>query len=91
MTFYRLVLAWLSMKQIFVERDHGPPTDGIGLGRTFAPWASILKILASSAEKRKILIVCPSALWPTDSSIRWMGTNQWVEELTVLFVVIVDI
>jgi hypothetical protein len=84
-----------AVTEIFLAFKEGYPgfllADDIGLVRTFAPWASILKILESSAEKRKILIVCPSALWPTGSSIRWMGTSQCVEELTVLFVVIVDI
>jgi hypothetical protein len=59
--------------------------DDVGLGKTFTAWASILKILESSEKKRKILIVCPLGVvahWR--SSIQWMGTNRWVEEVLVL-------
>ena len=78
-----------AVTEIFLAFKEGYPgfllADDIGLGRTFAPWASILKILESSEEKRKILIVCPlSVVANWRSSIRWMGTNQWVEEVVIL-------
>src|SRR6476646_393651 len=75
--------------QMLLAYQEGYPgfllADDIGLGKTFAAWAGILKILESSEEKRKILIVCPLGVvanWR--SSIRWMGINQWVEEVVIL-------
>jgi hypothetical protein len=59
--------------------------DDVGLGKTFSAWASILKILEISRAKRKILIVCPLGVvahWR--SSIQWMGTNRWVQEVVIL-------
>lgn len=78
-----------AVTEIFLAFKEGYPgfllADDIGLGKTFAAWASILKILESSEEKRKILIVCPlSVVANWRSSIRWMGTNQWVEEVVIL-------
>ena len=78
-----------AVTEIFLAYQEGYPgfllADDVGLGKTFAAWASILRILESSQEKRKILIVCPLGVvanWR--SSIRWMGTNEWVEELVIL-------
>jgi SNF2-related domain/Domain of unknown function (DUF5710) len=75
--------------EVFLAYREGYPgfllADDIGLGKTFSAWAGILKILESSAEMRKILIVCPLGVvanWR--SSIRWMGTNQWVGEVVIL-------
>jgi SNF2 family DNA or RNA helicase len=78
-----------AVREIFLAYQEGYPgfllADDVGLGKTFAAWASVLKILESSKEKRKILIVCPLGVvanWR--SSIGWMGTNQWVEEVVIL-------
>ena len=78
-----------AVTQIFLAYRKGYPgfllADDIGLGKTFAAWASILKILESSEVKRKILLVCPLGVvahWR--SSIQWMGTNRWVEEVVIL-------
>jgi SNF2-related domain/Domain of unknown function (DUF5710) len=78
-----------AVTEIFLAHKEGYPgfllADDIGLGKTFSAWAGILKILESSAEKRKILIVCPLGVvahWR--SSIQWMGTNQWVQEVVIL-------
>src|ERR1700722_13912809 len=78
-----------AVREIFLAYQEGYPgfllADDVGLGKTFAAWASILKILESSEEKRKILIVCPLGVvahWR--SSIGWMGTNRWVEEVVIL-------
>jgi SNF2-related domain/Domain of unknown function (DUF5710) len=78
-----------AVTEIFLAYKEGYPgfllADDVGLGKTFAAWAGILKILESSREKRKILIVCPLGVvahWR--SSIRRMGTNQWVEEVVIL-------
>jgi hypothetical protein len=78
-----------AVAEIFLAYKEGYPgfllADDVGLGKTFAAWASILKILESSEEKRKILIVCPLGVvtnWR--SSIQWMGTNRWVEEVVIL-------
>jgi SNF2 family DNA or RNA helicase len=50
-----------AVAEIFLAYKEGYPgfllADDVGLGKTFAAWASILKILESSEEKRKILIV----------------------------------
>jgi Domain of unknown function (DUF5710)/SNF2-related domain len=78
-----------AVEAIFNAYKNGYPgfllADDVGLGKTFAAWASILKILESSKGKWKILIVCPLGVvanWR--SSIQWMGTNQWVEEVVIL-------
>jgi uncharacterized protein DUF5710/SNF2 domain-containing protein len=78
-----------AVTEIFFAYQEGYPgfllADDVGLGKTFAAWASVLKILELSREKRKILIVCPLGVvthWR--SSIQWMGTNQWVEEVVIL-------
>jgi hypothetical protein len=78
-----------AVEEIFLAYKEGYPgfllADEVGLGKTFSAWASILKILQSSEEKRKILIVCPLGVvanWR--SSIQWMGTNQWVQEVVIL-------
>jgi len=78
-----------AVKEIFSAYKSGYPgfllADDVGLGKTFAAWASILEILESSKEKWKILIVCPLGVvanWR--SSIQWMGTNRWVEEVVIL-------
>jgi superfamily II DNA or RNA helicase len=78
-----------AVSEILLAYQQGYPgfllADDVGLGKTFSAWAAILKILESSAERRKILIVCPLGVvanWR--SSIRWMGTNQWVEEVVIL-------
>jgi hypothetical protein len=78
-----------AVTEIFLAYKEGYPgfllADDVGLGKTFSAWASILKILESSEEKRKILIVCPLGVvahWR--SSIQWMGTNQWVQEVVIL-------
>src|ERR1700722_4883747 len=78
-----------AVREIFLAYQEGYPgfllADDVGLGKTFAAWASVLKILESSKVKRKILIVCPLGVvanWR--SSIGWMGTNQWVEEVVIL-------
>lgn len=78
-----------AVTEIFLAYKEGYPgfllADDVGLGKTFAAWGGILKILESSGEKRKILIVCPLGVvanWR--SSIQWMGTNQWVEEVVIL-------
>ena len=78
-----------AVKEIFRAYENGYPgfllADDVGLGKTFAAWASVLKILESSKDKWKILIVCPLGVvanWR--SSIQWMGTNQWVEEVVIL-------
>jgi hypothetical protein len=78
-----------AVTEIFLAYQEGYPgfllADDVGLGKTFAAWASILKILELSREKSKILIVCPLGVvthWR--SSIQWMGTNQWVEEVVIL-------
>lgn len=78
-----------AVKEILSAYKSGYPgfllADDVGLGKTFAAWASILEILESSKEKRKILIVCPLGVvanWR--SSIQWMGTNRWVEEVVIL-------
>jgi SNF2-related domain/Domain of unknown function (DUF5710) len=78
-----------AVTEIFLAYQGGYPgfllADDVGLGKTFAAWASILKILEHSREKRKILIVCPLGVVPHwRSSIQWMGTNQWVEEVVIL-------
>ncbi|MBV8224568.1 MAG: ATP-dependent helicase, partial [Verrucomicrobia bacterium] len=74
---------------IFSAYKNGYPgfllADDVGLGKTFAAWAGILKIVQSSQEKWKILIVCPLGVvanWR--SSVQWMGTNRWIEELVIL-------
>jgi hypothetical protein len=78
-----------AVTEIFLAYQEGYPgfllADDVGLGKTFAAWASILKILERSQEKKKVLIVCPLGVvthWR--SSIQWMGTNQWVEEVVIL-------
>ncbi len=78
-----------AVTEIFLAYQEGYPgfllADDVGLGKTFAAWASILKILESSREERKILIVCPLGVvtnWR--SSIQWMGTNCWVQEVVIL-------
>jgi hypothetical protein len=78
-----------AVAEIFLAYQEGYPgfllADDVGLGKTFAAWAGILKILELSPEKRKILIVCPLGVvthWR--SSIQWMGTNQGVEEVVIL-------
>src|ERR1700693_1387979 len=78
-----------AVTEIFLAYKEGYPgfllADDIGLGKTFAAWGGILEILESSEEKRKILIVCPLGVvanWR--SSIQWMGTNRWVEEVVIL-------
>lgn len=78
-----------AVTEIFSAYKSGYPgfllADDVGLGKTFAAWASILKILESSKEMWKILIVCPLGVvanWR--SSIQWMGTNRWVEEVVIL-------
>ena len=78
-----------AVKEIFRAYKSGYPgfllADDVGLGKTFAAWASILKILESSKEKWKVLIVCPLGVvanWR--SSIQWMGTNRGAEEVVIL-------
>ena len=78
-----------AVAEIFLAYKEGYPgfllADDVGLGKTFSAWVSILKILESSQEKRKILIVCPLGVvanWR--SSILWLGTNQWVQEVVIL-------
>jgi hypothetical protein len=78
-----------AVAEIFLAYKEGYPgfllADDVGLGKTFAAWASILKILESSEEKSKILIVCPLGVvanWRC--SIQWIGTNRWVEEVVIL-------
>ena len=78
-----------AVAEIYLAYQEGYPgfllADDVGLGKTFSAWASILKILESSEERRKILIVCPLGVvanWR--SSIQWMGTNQWVEEVVIM-------
>ena len=59
--------------------------DDVGLGKTFAAWTGILKIVESPQEKWKILIVCPLGVvanWR--SSVQWMGTNRRIEEVVIL-------
>jgi len=72
-----------AVEAIFSAYQNGNPgfllADDVGLGKTFAAWAAILKIVENSHEKWKILIVCclgVVANWR--SSIQWMGTNRWV-------------
>src|SRR6516225_8715684 len=78
-----------AVEAIFSANKNGYPgfllADDVGLGKTFAAWAGILKIVESSQEKWKILIVCPLGV-VTDwrSSIQWMGTNRWVGEVVIL-------
>src|SRR5262249_5671976 len=67
-------------EEIFSAYNKGYPgfllADDVGLGKTFAAWAGILKIVESLHKKWKILIVCPLGVvanWR--SSIHWMGTN----------------
>ena len=54
-----------AVEAIFSAYKNGYPgfllADDVGLGKTFAAWAAILRIVESSHEKWKILIVCP--LW----------------------------
>jgi hypothetical protein len=78
-----------AVEEIFSAYKNGCPgfllADDVGLGKTFAAWAGILKIVESSHEKWKILIVCPLGVvanWR--SSIQWMGTNRWVNEVVIL-------
>ncbi len=78
-----------AVDEIFSAYKNGYPgfllADDVGLGKTFAAWASILKMLENSKEKWKILIVCPLGVvanWR--SSIQWMGTNRWVQEVVIL-------
>src|ERR1700751_5562902 len=78
-----------AVEAIFNAYKNGYPgfllADDVGLGKTFAAWAGILKIVESSHEKWKILIVCPLGVvanWR--SSIQWMGTNRWVDEVVIL-------
>ena len=78
-----------AVEEIFSAYKKGYPgfllADDVGLGKTFAAWAGILKIVESSQEKWKILIVCPLGVvtnWR--SSIQWMGTNRWVGEVVIL-------
>jgi hypothetical protein len=78
-----------AVEEILSAYENGYPgfllADDVGLGKTFAAWAGILKILESSKEKWKILIVCPLGVvanWR--SSIQWMGTNRWVQEVVIL-------
>jgi hypothetical protein len=59
--------------------------DDVGLGKTFTAWAAILKILENAEQKAKILIVCPLGVVPGwRSSVQWIGTNRWIEELIIL-------
>jgi Domain of unknown function (DUF5710)/SNF2-related domain len=78
-----------AVEAIFSAYKNGYPgfllADDVGLGKTFAAWAGILKIVESSHEKWKILIVCPLGVvanWR--SSIQWMGTNRGVDEVVIL-------
>jgi len=78
-----------AVEEIFRAYKKGYPgfllADDVGLGKTFAAWAGILKIVESLHEKWKILIVCPLGVvanWR--SSIQWMGTNRWVDEVVIL-------
>jgi Domain of unknown function (DUF5710)/SNF2-related domain len=78
-----------AVTEIFRAFKEGYPgfllADDVGLGKTFAAWAGILKILESWQQKKRILIVCPLGVvanWR--SSIGWMGTNRWVEEVVIL-------
>src|ERR1700758_5015472 len=78
-----------AVEAIFSAYKNGYPgfllADDVGLGKTFAAWAGILKIVESSHEKWKILIVCPLGVvanWR--SSVQWMGTNRWVDEVVIL-------
>jgi hypothetical protein len=78
-----------AVEEIFSAYNKGYPgfllADDVGLGKTFAAWAAILKIAESSHKKWKILIVCPLGVvanWR--SSIQWMGTNGRVDEVVIL-------
>src|SRR6516165_4199433 len=78
-----------AVEAIFSANKNGYPgfllADDVGLGKTFAAWAGILKIVESSQEKWKILIVCPLGVvanWR--SSVQWMGTNRRIEEVVIL-------
>jgi len=78
-----------AVEAIFSAYKNGYPgfllADDVGLGKTFAAWAGILKIVESSNQTWKILIVCPLGVvanWR--SSVQWMGTNRWVEEVVIL-------
>jgi len=78
-----------AVEAIFSANKNGYPgfllADDVGLGKTFAAWAAILKIVENSHEKWKILIVCPLGVvanWR--SSIQWMGTNRRIEEVVIL-------
>jgi len=78
-----------AVDEIFSAYNSGYPgfllADDVGLGKTFSAWAAILKILESAQQKLKILIVCPLGVVPGwRSSIQWMGTSRWVEELLIL-------
>jgi Domain of unknown function (DUF5710)/SNF2-related domain len=78
-----------AVEEIFSAYKNGYPgfllADDVGLGKTFAAWAGILKIVESSNQTWKILIVCPLGVvanWR--SSIQWMGTNRCVDEVVIL-------
>ena len=78
-----------AVREMFSAYKEGYPgfllADDVGLGKTFAAWAGILKILENWEEKKKVLLVCPLGVianWR--SSIQWMGTNRWVEEVVLL-------
>jgi Domain of unknown function (DUF5710)/SNF2-related domain len=78
-----------AVEEIFSAYKKGFPgfllADDVGLGKTFTAWAGILKIVESSNQTWKILIVCPLGVvanWR--SSIQWMGTNRCVHEVVIL-------
>jgi hypothetical protein len=78
-----------AVKEIFAAYNRGYPgfllADDVGLGKTFSAWAAILKILESAEQKSKILVICPLGVVPGwRSSIQWMGTNQWIDEVVIL-------
>ena len=78
-----VISAW-SIRPTSGEAPVAPKASDNGLGKTFAAWAGILKIVESSHEKWKIVIVCPLGVvanWR--SSVQWMGTNRWVEEVVI--------
>jgi hypothetical protein len=69
-----------AVEEIFSAYKNGYPgfllADDVGLGKTFAAWEGILKIVESSNQTWKILIVCPLGVvanWR--SSIQWMGMS----------------
>jgi SNF2 family DNA or RNA helicase len=78
-----------AVESIYQAYQNGYPgfllADDVGLGKTFAAWAGILRILESARENWKILIVCPLGVvanWR--SSIQWMGTSRWAKEVVIL-------